>query len=119
MVHPIFQLTEWLERQKDRNLVIYKEELATGKQEVIDQDRVQMLLENITARTIEHHDEDDYLADQEIILHGVGHIYSDEGIMELPQQVYEIPLLGEITTHNEKNIVKVETEKAIYTIFSE
>lgn len=114
MVNPVQELTEWLESQKTQTLLITKEELATGKNEVVDQDRVQLLLNKIDVRKINRHDEDGYLADDELILYGEGHIHSDKGEMELPQGVYEIPLYGEITAYSENNEMKVETEKANY-----
>ncbi|MFA9558601.1 hypothetical protein ACERII_14935 [Evansella sp. AB-rgal1] len=116
MIHPIFELTEWLERQKEHTLLISKQEFVTGKNEIMDHDQVRLQLKDVSVRSIEHHDEDDYLADQEIILHGQGMVRTDIGESELPQGVYEIPLFGEVKTINEAEAMKVETEKAIYTI---
>lgn len=117
MAHPIFELTEWLERQKGQTLMIYKSEIATGKEEIMDRDEVQLVLNQVSVRNIERHDQDDYLADQEIILQGEGYIETDEGKMELPQNVYEIPIYSnDFSTQDRENGVRVETEKAIYTI---
>jgi hypothetical protein len=119
MVQPIYELSEWLEAQKGRTLIIQKGELSIGKQDIIDVDQVQLHLDAISIRNIERHDPDDYLADQELILHGSGKIGSDQGEVDLPQNIYEIPIHGEITTTRENNGVKVKTERAIYTIFSQ
>ncbi|MDQ0253978.1 hypothetical protein J2S74_001351 [Evansella vedderi] len=116
MVHPIFELTEWLERQKGQTLMIYKSEFSTGKEEIIDRDEVKLVLNDVSVRDIERHDEDDYLANQEIILHGEGQIHTDRGQQELPQSVYEIPIYDDFATQDRENGIRVETEKAIYTI---
>ncbi|ADU29059.1 hypothetical protein [Evansella cellulosilytica] len=116
MIHPIFELTEWLESHKGTTMTIEKQELETGTNEVFDHDRAQLQLNEISVRNLKKHDEDDYLADQELILHGEGNIHTDQGEMELPQNAYEIPILGEVKTENSENGMKVTTGKAIYTI---
>lgn len=116
MAHSVFELTEWLERQKGRDLIINKGELSTGSEEITDIDQVRLHLDDFSVRSIEKHDIDDYLADQEIILHGQGQIISDQGKIELPQNVYEIPIVGNMRTQNEENGMKVKTQQAVYTI---
>lgn len=116
MDNSVQKLTEWLESQKTQTILIIKEELATGKIQAFDKDRVQMLLNKVDVHEIERHDEDDYLSDKELILHGEGYIHSDKGEVELPQAVYEIPLSGEIIAYTENHEMKVETEKANYTM---
>ncbi|MBU9722925.1 MULTISPECIES: hypothetical protein [Bacillaceae] len=116
MAHSIFELTEWLESQKGKTLLINKGELLTGKNKIFDNDQIKLSLTDMSVKNIERHDEDGYLADQELILYGDGTIMSDEGEFDLPQSVYEIPLVGSVHMEQEKGAVKVETEKAVYTI---
>ncbi|WP_280770293.1 hypothetical protein [Salipaludibacillus daqingensis] len=109
-------VSEWLELQKEKTLLITKKELAVEKNESFDEDQVQIQLNRVDVRKIERHDEDGYLSDDEVILHGEGHIHSDKGEVELPQNVFEIPLYGEIITHKENSRMKIETERANYTM---
>ncbi|MBU9711420.1 hypothetical protein [Evansella tamaricis] len=118
MIHPIFELTEWLEGKKGNTILINKGEFLTGMQEISDSDQIKLFLDNVTIKTIERHDQDDYLADQELILYGDGKIISDEGEFDLPQSVYEIPLMGNLKMEHEDNGVLVTTERATYTIRS-
>lgn len=117
MVHPVFQVTEWLDSQIGKKLTIEKEEYLPGNMSPVDLDHVQIELTDVTVRDIESPDEDGYLANQEIILHGEGKIIPDHGFMELPQNVYEIPLFGEIRALKHEDQLTMETEKAVYTFY--
>ncbi|MFC0473459.1 hypothetical protein ACFFHM_23855 [Halalkalibacter kiskunsagensis] len=115
MSQSINELSEWLESHKGETLLIKKGELATGLQQVFDIDEVTLQLEHITVVSNEK-SIDDYMPSQELVLHGNGSIQSPEGEKPLPQNAYEIPLYGEVNTTNEKDCLKVETEKAVYDI---
>lgn len=116
MVQPVYELTEWLEAQKGNTLMIHKGELSIGKQEIVDINKVELRLDKIVLKNIERSDPDNYLANQEVILHGQGTIRSDYGEVELPQNVYEIPIYGNVTTHKVEHGLKIETERAVYSI---
>ncbi|ARK29319.1 hypothetical protein [Halalkalibacter krulwichiae] len=111
----IEQLTQWLETHKGSTLQIRKEELATGLQHISDIDQVTLNLDHISLVTNEG-SIDDYIPGNELILHGEGTIQSTEGTANLPQNAYEIPLTGNVTTSKGTSGLKVETEKAIYNI---
>ncbi|WP_096188856.1 hypothetical protein [Evansella halocellulosilytica] len=116
MNQSIQQLTTWLENNKQHTLQISKQERSTGKLEMIDEDQIQLFLQGISVRKIERHDRDDYLADQELILQGDGQIQSERGYVALPQSVFEIPLIGDISITEQQNSMIIDTEKAIYEI---
>lgn len=117
LIHPVFKVTEWLESQIGEKLTIEKEELLPGNETPVDLDHVQMTLKDVSVRNIERRDIEGYLADQEIILHGEGKIITDKGLMDLPQSVYEIPILGDMEAIERGNQLTVETEKAVYTFY--
>ncbi|MEQ6389821.1 hypothetical protein RZN22_10890 [Bacillaceae bacterium S4-13-58] len=119
MVQSIYQLTEWLDRQKGQDLYITKKEKATGKEEIIDMDEVHIHLSNYSVRDLERESIDGYLAHQELLLQGEGEIRGSENTKEyipLPQDVFEMPLMGEFKAEESENGFKIDTEKAIYTI---
>ncbi|MFC0558011.1 hypothetical protein [Halalkalibacter alkalisediminis] len=113
MAQDIEELSNWLESHKGNTLLIRKEELSTGLQQIFDIDQVTLALDHISLISNENN-VDDYIPKQELILHGHGNIQSQNGMKDIPQEAYEIPLLGDIVTTNEKDGLKVETEKAVY-----
>lgn len=119
MVQSIYQLTEWLDRQKGHDLYITKKEKATGKQEIIDMDEVHIHLSNYSVRDLKTESIDGYLAQQELLLHGDGEIMGSENTQEftpLPQDVFEIPIIGKFHAEENENGFTIDTEKAIYNI---
>jgi hypothetical protein len=116
MIQNVNELTKWLETHKGNTLTIHKGELSIGKNEVMDMDRVDIRVDKVTVNTIEQTDPDGYLAKQEVILHGQGKIRSAYGEEELPQNVYEIPLYGKVSTYKVENGLTIETERAVYSI---
>ncbi|GAE26963.1 hypothetical protein JCM9140_3073 [Halalkalibacter wakoensis JCM 9140] len=116
MTQPIHDLSQWLESQKGETILIRKNELSTGLQQTFDIDQVTLQLDHITVITNDQNI-DDYIPSKELVLHGEGHIKTAEGMKELPQNAYEIPLFGKIATTNGTNGLKVETEKATYDIY--
>jgi hypothetical protein len=111
----IHELSEWLESHKGKTLLIKKGELSAGLQQVFDIDQVTLQLDHITVVSNEQN-VDDYIPNQELILHGNGSIQGPEGEKPLPQNAYEIPLYGKVHSMNEKDRLRVETEKAVYDI---
>ncbi|WP_134702241.1 hypothetical protein [Ammoniphilus sp. YIM 78166] len=116
MIPSVDEVKEWLETHKGSTLTIHKGELSIGKNEVADMDKVDIRLDKVTLNTHEQADPDGYLAQQEFILHGQGKIQSANGEEELPQNVYEIPLYGKVSTRKEENGFTIETERAFYSI---
>ncbi len=110
------QVSEWLEQLKGQSLLIYKEEIATGKQEVMDIDQVSFKLDSVSFNRNRHANIDDYLAFKEIVLYGQGTIQTDQGESGLPERAYEIPLTGDFKTEKNADNMRVETDQAIYTI---
>ncbi|MDT8862910.1 hypothetical protein N0O92_22305 [Alkalihalobacillus sp. MEB130] len=118
MTQDIHELSNWLESHKGERLLIRKNELSTGLQQIFDIDQVTL---NLTHISVVENDSniDDYIPSQELILHGEGSIKSAEGMKDLPQNAYEIPIYGKVVTTKDQNGngLKLETEKAIYEIF--
>lgn len=106
MTQSIEELSNWLESHQGETLIIRKGELSTGLQQIFDLDHISFVSND---RNV-----DDYIPKNELILHGNGNIRSKEGMKVIPQNAYEIPLIGNIVTSNEEDGLKVETEKAVY-----
>ncbi|WP_100407366.1 hypothetical protein [Bacillus solitudinis] len=115
MDHMINELATWLEAGKGHTLIIHKGERKQG--EITDIDKIKLDLEDISVRRIEREDPDGYLANAEVLLHGLGEISTDQGTMPLPQNIFEIPLLGDFHSSIVEDGLKIETEKAIYNIY--
>ncbi|OEH85120.1 hypothetical protein BHU72_05780 [Desulfuribacillus stibiiarsenatis] len=112
----VSDITKWLEQNTGSTLIIQKRESKIGTHETMDIDKVRFELERISTRTIERPDPDYYLANQEVILHGKGKIITDKGEIDIPQDVYEVPVYKGIkATIAEKNLT-IEMEKANYSI---
>ncbi|QDP38792.1 hypothetical protein [Radiobacillus deserti] len=112
-------IENWLAELKGQSVLIHKGELATGSDEkIIDMDRVNMQLDDITVRGAEQHDIDGYVEGQELILRGEGTIRGRayESDVELPLGVYEIPFGSEFMAFRDEDGLKIETEKALYKI---
>ena len=115
MGHSILELTDWLQEKKGQTVFIIKEELATGSKRIMDMDELKLDLMGVSLKESMDNNVDDYVENQELILQGSGIITSDNGEAELPNNMYEIPLLGMVTTKKDENGMKLETEKAVYT----
>ncbi|MCL7747261.1 hypothetical protein [Halalkalibacter alkaliphilus] len=116
MAQQLHELSEWFESHKGETLLIRKNELSTGLQQIFDIDQVTLQLDHISVVKNDSNI-DDYIPSQELVLHGEGSIKSAEGMKDLPQNAYEIPLFGRIVTTKEANGLKLETEKALYEIY--
>ncbi|MDQ0339149.1 hypothetical protein J2S00_001935 [Caldalkalibacillus uzonensis] len=110
------QLTEWFNANRGQQLLINKEELEVGTGQVSDHDQVRLWLEKVTLRQLEKEDAEHYLASQEVLLYGRGIVHSEAGEAPLPQQVYEIPLQGHINLSHQERNMRIQTERARYTI---
>ncbi|KAF6550435.1 MULTISPECIES: hypothetical protein [unclassified Bacillus (in: firmicutes)] len=95
------ELSEWLQKQIGQTLDIRKGELTDSRNEISDMDQIMLHLDDVLVRRTNH--PDDYVADE-------------EGNVPLPQDAYEIPLLGDITIQKEQDGLKVHTDRAVYTI---
>jgi hypothetical protein len=103
------QLTNWLETQVARNLLIEKKEDG-------DLDRVELNLEKVSIGRLEEKDPDEYVSREAILLHGEGTIRSGGHEGPLPLDAYEIPITNSLTTSAMGNSMEITTERAIYTI---
>ncbi|MCY7756900.1 hypothetical protein [Bacillus inaquosorum] len=113
MAHTNTQLSQWLESKVGQTLDIRKGEL-THDEEVSDLDQIVLHLQKVGIRSTNH--PDDYVAKEELVLEGEGTTYTEDGDVPLPQNAYEIPLLGDIHIHQENEGLKVVTDRAVYTI---
>lgn len=111
----INEITKWFEAQKGSTLTIHKRELSIGLQQIIDKDEVELKLEKIEINNNPQSQVDHYIAAQELALHGHGKLHTDNGLAELPRNVYKIPLTKNMTIRNDKNGLQLNTEKAEYS----
>ncbi|HJV47124.1 MAG TPA: hypothetical protein VJ824_15505 [Bacillota bacterium] len=103
---PIDQVESWIHSKHCPTFLVSKEENG-------DLDQVQMNIQGITLKGAERVDPDGYVAAQALLLHGQGSFVNGG---ELPQNVYEIPLLGTWITQDKGNRMQIETQRAVYTI---
>ncbi|AWM17026.1 hypothetical protein MOB40_07545 [Bacillus inaquosorum] len=113
MAYTNTQLSQWLESKVGQTLDIRKGEL-NHDEEVSDLDQIVLHLQKVGIRSTNH--PDDYVAKEELVLEGEGTTYTEDGDVPLPQNAYEIPLLGDIHIHQENEGLKVVTDRAVYTI---
>ena len=110
------QASHWLTQNIGKPLVIKKWEKQVGGKSTAGLDKVELVLERVSIREADHVDLDSYVAPRELILHGRGQIYSEEGHFPLPQGALEIPLTGKIMTRDTSLGLEIETERGIYSI---
>ncbi|KXZ15048.1 hypothetical protein AXI59_04120 [Bacillus nakamurai] len=108
------EFSEWLKQQIGQTLDIRKGELTDSQNEISDLDQIMLHLDDVLVRKTNH--PDDYVAEEELVLKGQGTTYTEEGNVPLPQDAYEIPLLGDIKIQQEHDGLKVHTDRAVYTI---
>jgi hypothetical protein len=106
----------WLRKHQGQQLSIQKFELASGKEQVGDQDRVRIQLERVTRRNLPYDDPDGYLSPGEVVLHGNGEIMTAGSVEPLPQRAFEIPFRGEISTQVHGDLLEINTLDTVYTI---
>lgn len=95
-----------------QDISVTKRELQIGSGKIADSDYAEMRLEDVSVRSPGYTDSDDYVARQELILHGHGLI----GDSSIPQDAYEIPIVGRFSARPTENGVDIETERALYRI---
>ncbi|MBL4968616.1 hypothetical protein [Bacillus halotolerans] len=108
------ELSEWLRERIGQTLDIRKGELTNNQDEISDLDQIVLHLQKVGIRSANH--PDDYVANDELVLEGEGTTFTEDGDVPLPQNAYEIPLLGDIHIHQENGGLKVLTDRAVYTI---
>src|SRR5690554_3076734 len=108
--------TKVLQRCRGDILLIKKREKQVGGNKSMDYDYVQLHLEKVSLRNSDYTDADDYVAEQELVLHGSGHVHSSKGNFPLPQNAYEIPLVGDFNVKENPAGIDLSTERAVYTI---
>lgn len=86
--------------------------MQIGSDKIADDDYVEMCLEDVSVRSPGYTDSDSYVARQELVLHGHGRI----GDSSIPQDAYEIPIVGRFSARPLENGVDIETERALYRI---
>lgn len=104
---PCDTLRQWLEENKDRELIIRKEEDG-------QENRITIRLQDIDM--VQHHDTDDYLSDQALLLQGPGTVRTDEGLEPLPADAFEISLTDKWSARSDHRKLQLITERADYSI---
>jgi hypothetical protein len=104
-------ITEWLDGCKGHTLHIQK-------QEDNDRDLTLIQLENVTITHDVSDRGDDYIAENELILHGSGYVYNtdDGNHPALPQNQYEIPLLRGWRGDMTQGTLRLVTDRGTYLI---
>lgn len=97
----------WLEAHKDQVLKIEKEEDG-------DLDQATIRLQDV--EYVEHHDTDDYLSDQALLLKGEGTVRAAEGEAKLPAGIYEIALTDQWFSASDDQSLHLSTERGSYRI---
>lgn len=108
-MNQVNQLTEWLNLHTNRMCTIQKEEDG-------DIDAVELKLNRVSLGKMERKDPDDYVENEALLLHGEGSIQSGGQQAPLPLDAYEIPLTDTLMLEEQQDVLKVTTERAIYTI---
>ncbi|QJC53818.1 hypothetical protein HGI30_21350 [Paenibacillus albicereus] len=101
------QLLQRLERLKKQNVEIVKEEDG-------DLDRVAMTLDD--AEVLRNPTADPYVSGTIVLLHGEAAIVTDGGREPVPGDSYEIPLQAGAEISEEQDTIRVQTDRALYSI---
>ncbi|MBB3114747.1 hypothetical protein FHS18_006905 [Paenibacillus phyllosphaerae] len=102
-------LSDWLEEQTSRSLLIQKEEQG-------DLDQVMIHLNKIDYRPGTTNGNDDYTNSSALLLHGEGVVLTDAEQPPLPGNVFEIPLEGLTKVEAEGTRALLQTERGTYHI---
>jgi len=108
MNRDVKEITDWLEQFRGQELVITKLEQQ-------DEDLTQVQLKEVSLDTPAHAQDDDYIPQYELVLHGDG-IVMNENQAPLPGKKYEIPLQGDWQSSIEESTLHLTTDRAEYTI---
>ncbi|MDI4646035.1 hypothetical protein [Cohnella hashimotonis] len=102
-------ITQWLESQTDKELVI-------TKQEDSDLDEVVMRLARVERRGERSDSPDDYTNGASLLLRGNGTVVTEGREEPLPSDAFEIPLEGLSLTETADDAALLVTERAKYEI---
>ncbi len=75
-------------------------------------DQIVLHLQKVAIRSTNH--PDDYVAKEELVLEGEGTTFTEDGNVPLPQNAYEIPLLGDIHSPRKRRIEGRNRSCSIY-----
>lgn len=100
-------LRQWLQDNKDRLLIIRKEEDG-------HLDRITIRLHDVDL--VHHNDTDDYLSDQALLLKGEGTVSTDQGLAPLPSSTFEISLTDQWSVASNHRRLQLQTERGNYSI---
>ncbi|MDB5084902.1 MAG: hypothetical protein JWN30_1788 [Bacilli bacterium] len=109
MDNPLNQVTDWVNSQGSRFFLIRKEEDG-------DLDEAYLHLDHVALGNLGRNDPDDYVATHAILLHGDGQLKTAFEQVRLPQGVYEIPLAGHWQAEFAGRGLRIQTDRAVYTI---
>ncbi|NUU59475.1 hypothetical protein [Paenibacillus agri] len=111
MEQQVQQLSDWLNTQVNKTILIEKQELS-------DTDTIHFKLEGVDYRDADDVI-DDYL-DSALILRGSGSTLNRDGeLVRLPQANYEIAVSGLRLNHSDAEAAEVQTDRAHYTLSKE
>ncbi|MFD2333381.1 hypothetical protein ACFSR7_29325 [Cohnella sp. GCM10020058] len=105
----IADVTEWLESQTDKELVVTKHEDS-------DLDEVIIRLSRVERRGERSDSPDDYTNGASLLLRGNGTVVTEGREEPLPSDAFEIPLEGLSLTETADDAVLLVTERARYSI---
>ncbi|MEK0315843.1 hypothetical protein [Cohnella sp. 56] len=105
----IADVTEWLEAQVDKELLV-------SKQEDDDLDEVRIRLGSVEHRAAKENALDDYTDSAALLLRGMGTVVTEGREAALPMDTFEIPLEGLSLTETADDAALLVTERARYKI---
>ncbi|MFC3800609.1 hypothetical protein [Cohnella sp. GCM10012308] len=105
----IADVTEWLESQTDKELVVTKHEDH-------DLDEVRIRLERVERKGERSDSPDDYTNGASLLLRGNGTVVTEGREEPLPSDAFEIPLEGLSLTETADDAALLVTERARYSI---
>lgn len=101
------KIRSWLDAHRDEELRIWK--LEDGQE-----NRARIHLEDV--QLVQHHDTDDYLSDQALLLKGRGTVETPAGEALLPGQTFEISLTDQWFSAADEHSLQLSTERGSYRI---
>jgi hypothetical protein len=102
-------LSEWLVGNMNKQILIQKKEQG-------DLDEVQIQLKNIEHRGERNNAIDDYTSDSALLLHGDGSVITNGLEVDLPANIFEIPLSGLKQVKVHQDSLSFKTERAHYML---
>lgn len=105
----VAEVTDWLQSQVDKELLI-------SKQEGDDLDELRIMLHSVERRAARPDGLDDYTNGEALLLHGTGTVLTEGREAVLPLDTFEIPLEGLRLTETADDAALVVTERARYKL---